>query len=48
MWVGRGAAYGSDDGVLRREVLEEVVQIKMAQRKRQEELRDGGTTEAWS
>lgn len=48
MISAQGAAYGAADGVLSKEALEEVVAIKVAQRKRQEELREGGAVEGWS
>ena len=48
MISAQGAAYGSADGVLSKDALEEVVQIKMQQRMRQEELAHGMTPEGWS
>ena len=48
MISAQGAAYGVADGVLSKQALEEVVETKIKQRQRQQELSDGQTAAKWS
>lgn len=48
MISAQGAAYGVADGVLTRQSLEETVEVKIKQRRRQQELGDGQAAAEWS
>lgn len=48
MISAQGAAYSSDDGVLTKAALEDVVAAKLVQRQRQQAMHEGHEADAWS
>ena len=47
MISAQGAAYSSDDGVLTKAALEDVVAAKLVQRQRQQAMHEGHEADAW-